>query len=140
MLYREVPKSPALMVGLALLLSLQTAAWSESFPRTMVRTLAGSAFTLPDDLDTCISILMVGFTQKGGSNTKPWAEMLEMDFTRAHGFAVYPVAVLAGVPPLFRDFALNSIRSGVTPLERALSDRRSRRKRLARAGWLPYAG
>jgi len=106
------------LIGLTLIVSLRTAAWSEAFPRTTVQTLSGSAFVLPDELDGPVGILVVGFTQKAGSNTKPWIERLRQDFTRADGFAVYPIAVLAGVPPLFRPFALGSIRAGVPTEER----------------------
>lgn len=34
------------------------------------------------------------------------------------GYAVYPVAVLAGVPALFRSFAVGSIRGSVAPRDR----------------------
>ncbi|MGO9413299.1 MAG: hypothetical protein ACLQCB_21435 [Spirochaetia bacterium] len=110
-------RTSILSITSALALLLAAAAWSDSFPRTTVQTLAGSAFVLPDDLEAAADILVVGFTQKAGSNTKPWTERLARDFTRADGFAVYPVAVLAGVPALFRSFALNSIRGGVDPQE-----------------------
>jgi hypothetical protein len=111
-------KTSALLVGLALALCLRTAAWSDAFPRIAVHTLGGSSFTLPDDLDAPTDILVVGFTQKAGSNTGPWTERLRQDFTLSEGYAVYPVAVLAGVPALFRPFALNSIRAGVLQADR----------------------
>lgn len=98
---------------------LQAGAWSKLIPRATIQTLAGSSFVLPDDLEADTDILVVGFTQKAGSNNKPWMDRLERDFTAAEGFAVYPVAVIAGVPPVFRSFALGSIRSGVAPQERA---------------------
>ena len=104
-----------MLFGLTLMLCFLSAGWSDSFPRTNVQTLAGSAFVLPDDLEADTNILVVGFTQKAGPNTKPWTERLKQDFTHTDGFAVYPVAVLAGVSPLFRGFALSSIRSGIAP-------------------------
>lgn len=115
---RKRSKISILIVGLTLMLSLQAATWSDSFPRTTVQTLTGSAFVLPDDLEAAAGILVVGFTQKAGSNTRPWVDRFEGDFTAADGFAVYPVAVIAGVPPLFRSFALGSIRSGIAPEKR----------------------
>lgn len=111
-------KTSALLIGLTLTVSLQTAAWSEAFPRTTVHTLAGSSFALPDDLEAATDILVVGFTQKAGSNTRPWTERFQQDFASAEGYSVYPVAVLAGVPALFRSFALSSIRAGVPQADR----------------------
>ena len=107
-----------LVVGLALVPSLQTAVWSDAFPRITAHTLGGSIFALPDDLEAATDILVVGFTQKAGSNTRPWTERLQRDFTGREGYAVYPVAVLAGVPALFRSFVLRAIRNGVPPGER----------------------
>ena len=118
MQYRRAPKTPLMIVALALLLSLPAAAWSEATPRITTHTLEGSTFTLPDDLQAATDILVVGFTKKAGSATRPWTERLERDFTAADGFAVYPAAVIAGVPELFRSFALNGIRASVSPAER----------------------
>ena len=103
---------------MGLILFLQVAAWSSAIPRLPVQTLEGSSFAIVDDLEAATDILVVGFTQKAGSNTAPWTERLQRDFTRVDGFAVYTVAVLAGVPRLFRPFALNSIRAGVPPSRR----------------------
>jgi hypothetical protein len=114
MLHREISRTPTLLYGLTLMLCLHSAGWSDSFPRTRVQIITGSAFTFPDNLDAPTAILAVGFTQKAGANTKPWAQRLERGFTRADGFSVYPEALHAGVSPLFRGFALSSIRSGVT--------------------------
>ncbi len=108
-----------MIVALALLLSLPAAAWSEATPRITTHTLEGSPFTLPDDLQAATDILVVGFTQKAGSATRPWIERLERDFTAADGFAVYAAAVIAGVPRLFRSFALNGIRASVSPADAA---------------------
>jgi len=106
------------IIGLAITASLPIAVGAEAFPRTTVQNLVGSDVVLPDQLEARINILVVGFTQKAGSNTKPWTERLKKDFTRADGFAVYPVAVLAGVPPIFRGFALGSIRGSVPTADR----------------------
>lgn len=106
-------------IGLSLILSLPAAAWADSIPAIAVDTLAGSAFVLPRDLAAATDILVIGFTQKAGSNTRPWSERLQQDFTPARGFAVYPVAVLAGVPLLFRSFALGSVKNGVALTERS---------------------
>jgi hypothetical protein len=118
MQHRKKSKIPVPLIALALMLSPHVSAWSDAIPRITVHTVEGSSFILPDDLEAAVDILVVGFTQKGGSNTRPWTERLQRDFTSADGFAVYPTAVLAGVPGLFRSFALNAIRADVSPGER----------------------
>ncbi len=102
-----------------LCLGLPAPAWPQSFPRSGLRTLDGAPFLLPDDLAGRVNILVIGFTQKAGGNTRPWVERLEKDFAAADGYAVYPVAVLAGVPALFRPLALGSIRGGIPPEKRS---------------------
>ena len=115
---RRRSKMPVTIVVLTLMLCLQAGAWSDAIPRLTVQTLEGSSFTLPDGLEAAANILVVGFTQKAGSNVRPWAERLQRDFTRADGFAVYTAAVLAGFRLSFRGFALNGIRAGVPPEQR----------------------
>lgn len=93
--------------------------WSDPIPHLSVQVLTGSTLSLPDDLPAGVSILVVGFTQKAGDNTRPWAERLRKDFTRPDGFTVYSVAVLAGVPAFFRPLAVNAIRGSVSPSDRS---------------------
>lgn len=82
--------------------------------------LTGSPFALPEDLPAGISILVIGFTQKAGDNSRPWVGRLRKDFPSAKGFNVYSVAVLAGVPVFFRPLVVNSIRRGVSPSDQAM--------------------
>ena len=117
MLHRTRHTGAALLLGSVLTL-VCAAAWSDSLPRVTLKTLEGSSFVVPGDLGGGTSILVVGFTRKAGANTRPWVERLRTSFHGDDGFAVYPVAVLAGVPALFRSFALNAIRAGVDPQER----------------------
>jgi hypothetical protein len=93
--------------------------WPDPIPRLSVQVLTGSTLSLPDDLPAGVSILVIGFTQKAGDNTRPWAERLRRDFAPSGGFTVYSVAVLAGVPALFRPFAVSSIRDSVSPSDRS---------------------
>ncbi len=117
MQHRERSQTAILLAALALAVS-PTTAWPDPLARTEARTLDGCAFVVPDDLAAHVDILVVGFTRKAGSNTNAWTERLRRDFSPSHGYAVYPVAVLAGVPGLFRSFALNAIRESVPPAER----------------------
>jgi len=94
--------------------------WSEPSPRLSVQMLTGSPFALPEDLPAGISILVIGFTQKAGDNSRPWVGRLRKDFPSAKGFNVYSVAVLAGVPVFFRPLVVNSIRRGVSPSDQAM--------------------
>jgi hypothetical protein len=114
---RTRSKTSVLLGSLVLAILLPTTACSEPLSRTAVQTLSGSAFVLPDDLAAAVDILVVGFTRKAGNNTGPWTERLRRDFKPEDGYAVYPVAVLAGVPGMFRSFALNSMRGSVPKAE-----------------------
>ena len=105
------------MLGLAVLLSSETA-WPGSFPRIPPQTLSGSRFLIPDDLGGDVNVMVIGFTEKTGSNNRPWIERLENGFGRESGVAIYPVAVLAGVPAPFLFFALGSIRGSTAPEKR----------------------
>ena len=101
------------VLAAAILTAVAASAWSDPIPRLAVESLSGSAATLPDDLPAGLTILVIGFTQKAGDNTRPWGERLGKDFTPANGFTVYSVAVLAGVPAFFRPLAVNAIRGSV---------------------------
>jgi len=107
------------VLALAILAAPAVAGWSESIPRLSARTLSGGTVVLPDDLAAGVTILVVGFTRKAGDNTRPWVERLRRDFTPAEGFTVYSVAVIAGVPALFRPLAAGAIRGSVPPADRA---------------------
>jgi len=124
------------VAALVLLPSCVVCSWPQGAFQLTVQTLEGTRFSIPGDLSAAVNILVIGFTRKAGAAARPWTERLERDFPVSRGFAVYPVAVLAGVPALFRAFALAATRSDSAPLERsrtlvALSDE---------AAWKKLAG
>ena len=80
MQHRRRPHIAILIVGSTLMLFLPAAAWCDAIPRLTVQTLEGVSFTLPNDLEAAVDILVVGFTQKAGSNTRPWTERLRAGF------------------------------------------------------------
>ena len=89
------------------------ALWSGTIPRLGLQTLNGDSFFIPDDLQGRVNVLIIGFSQRAGSNNKPWIDRFERDFASDKSCAIYPVAILTGVPALFRNFAVASIRKGV---------------------------
>ena len=58
--------------------------------------------------------LAIGFTKRAGSKSRAWIDRLEKDFGDRPGFAAYGVAVLAGVPPLFRGLALDGVKNTIS--------------------------
>ncbi len=118
MLHRLDARTFGRLIGAALLLPLQTAAWPASFPQTSLQTLSGTAFQIPGSLEGRVNILVLGFTRRAGSNTGPWLEALRRDFRSADGFVIYSVAVLAGVPAPFRPVALAITRAGIPAEQR----------------------
>jgi hypothetical protein len=111
----------AWILGLVACLLFAQASLSEAVPRIGAQTLSGDSLSIPNDLRGRVNILIIGFTQRAGSNNVPWTDRFERDFAADTGCAVYQVAVLASVPALFRNLVINSIRKGV-PI-----DRRARR-------------
>jgi len=108
-----------MMISLAILLTafLTPVAWAEPVPHLVLSSLKHQPFVLPDDVRGVVSVLFVGFSQKAGSNAKGWTDRVEKDFPSTPGLRSYTVAVLAGVPTLFRSMVVGFIENG-TPANR----------------------
>lgn len=76
-----------------------------------VHSLAGRRLVLPADLGRP-ALLIVGFTRESSRQTRPWAERARGDSGLA-GIAIEQVAVIAGIPRLFRGLAESQIRSAI---------------------------
>ena len=72
MKHRTSPRRQLWSIGFLLCLSFSAAAGAESFPDIIARTLGGATVQLPNDLEGRVNVLVIGFTQKAGSNTAPW--------------------------------------------------------------------
>jgi hypothetical protein len=64
------------------------------------------------------TVLIVGFTQKAGDKSKPWADRFERDFEAEPRFVCYSIAVLSGVPPFLRTLVLGFIKNGTDSKDR----------------------
>ena len=91
--------------------------WSLPIPRLELTSLENKRFVLPVDAQASVNVLVIGFTQKAGENNKPWIDRLGRDFPPTPRCATYSVAILTGVPALFRSLALSGMRNAI-PTER----------------------
>jgi hypothetical protein len=88
--------------------------WGAAIPHLDLERIDGAAFSLPEDLKAKANVLVIGFTRRAGANNEAWFERFAREFRAEPGFAAYGVAVLAGVPPLFRRFALDGVKKALT--------------------------
>lgn len=92
--------------------------WAAAIPHLEVKRLDGIGFALPEGLRAKVNVLVIGFTRKAGSSNKAWIDRFEQGFRGKPDVAVFSVAVLASVPPLFRQLALNGIEKSVPDVKR----------------------
>ena len=74
--------------------------------------------TVPDS-QKAVTVLVIGFSQKGGDQTKPWAQRFAHDFGAEPRVACYSVAQLSGVPSLLRSMVAGLIKVGTPGPDRA---------------------
>lgn len=114
---RNAPKKPFAVAALLLVLISQEARAGE-VPDLELQHLDGRPFLLPADAIGSVTVLVIGFTRKAGTNSGPWAARLESQFGGNPSCAIHSVAILAGVPALFRGFAYAAVERSVSPSER----------------------
>jgi len=90
---------------------------AETLPRLEGETLSKKPIVLPDAAHGKITLLVIGFTKKGGQTTGAWQKQLRNDFGADERYAVYPVAVLEDVPHFMRGMITRGIRSSTPPSE-----------------------
>ena len=101
----------------AILMLLAVGARAESPPRLEGETLSKKAIVLPDAAHGKITLLVMGFSKKGGQATGPWEKQFKNDFGADQRYTVYPLAILEDVPRLIRGMVTSGIRSSTPPSE-----------------------
>lgn len=115
---RNRPKKPFAVAALLLVLMPQ-AARAAVVPHLELQHLDGTPFLLPADAIGSVTVLVVGFTQAAGTKSGPWVTRLESQFGANPSCTIHSVAILAGVPALFRGFVHAAVERNVSPSERA---------------------
>lgn len=92
--------------------------WTATIPHLDVKRMDGTGFALPGDLRAKVNVLVIGFTRKAGTSNKAWIDRFEQGFRDEPAVAVFGVAVLASVPPLFRRLALDGVKKSVPDTKR----------------------
>ncbi len=87
-------------------------AWAAPLPSLTLTRLDGRSITLPQSGEA-LTVLVVGFSRRAGGLVDAWADRFDRDFGADPSVAIYRVAVLSGVPALFRHLVLGSIKSSV---------------------------
>jgi hypothetical protein len=81
-------------------------------PKIHGETVNGRPIELPEAAAGKIALLLLGFSKQGGEQTGVWEDHVSKDFADDPRFTVYTIAVLEGVPALFRGMVKSGIRSG----------------------------
>jgi hypothetical protein len=90
---------------------------AQALPPLTATSLDGLAVTVPEPGK--VTVLVIGFSQKGGDETGPWARRFVRDFGSEPGVAFYSVAQLSGVPGWLRPLIVGFIKNGTPTAERA---------------------
>ena len=85
-------------------------------PPTNAETLSGKEITLPDTVRGHLTILIVGFSRKGGERTGDWNRRLRQELASDHGIEIHQVAELQGAPRLLRGMIVSGMKKG-TPAD-----------------------
>ena len=115
--------------------SVGVACYGETMPQTAGETLSGQTVTLARAVRGQRVVLVAGFSRTGGEGTGAWVKAVQTD-PALKGVAVWQVALLAGVPGLFRGAIRNGMKKGMP------EEQQSRFVVLAQdeAAWRSYFG
>jgi ATP10 protein len=90
-----------------------------ALPRLEGESLSGNKVVLPTDAHGKITLLVIGFSRKGGDATHPWAERFKKDFADDPKVALYSVAELEGAPRFIRGIIVSSMKKGTPEADRS---------------------
>jgi hypothetical protein len=123
-----------LTVWLFLLAAVATC-HGQTMPQTAGETLSGQTLTLAQAVRGQRVVLVAGFSRAGGQGTGAWVKAVQAD-PALKGVAVWQVALLAGVPGIFRGAIRNGMKKGMP------EEQQSRFVVLAQdeAAWRSYFG
>jgi hypothetical protein len=122
-------------IGTAVLLCGAAMAVAQAMPQTAGETLSGHTVTLAQAVRGQRVVLVAGFSRAGGSGTGAWVKAVKAD-PALKGVEVWQVALLAGVPGIFRAAIRNGMKKGMP------EEQQSRFVVLAQdeAAWRSYYG
>jgi hypothetical protein len=98
---------------IALLMAGQTCL-AQAIPPTPGQTLTGKRIVLAEAARGQVTILVAGFSRKGGDGCGAWVDALEKDPALARA-ATYQIAMLEAAPSLLRGMIVSGIRKGLAP-------------------------
>jgi hypothetical protein len=98
----------ALLVTLATTLSAAT-----TIPTTTGTALDGHTLTLPHDLSTPATVLIVGFTRGSSDATTAWGKSIRTALATTPAIDYYDIAFLQDAPSFIRPLILRNIRKQV---------------------------
>jgi hypothetical protein len=90
----------------------QTSGPGSDPPKIRGETVNGKPIELPEAATGKTTVLILGFSKQGGQQTGVWQDHLSQDFATDPYFTSYTIAMLEGVPTLFRGMIKSGIRSG----------------------------
>ncbi|MDE3063960.1 MAG: hypothetical protein KGJ51_13000 [Acidobacteriota bacterium] len=102
--------------AVAVLLCGAGMAMAQTMPQTAGETLSGQRVTLAQAVRGQRVVLVAGFSRAGGEGTGAWVKAVQTD-PALKGVAVWQVAMLAGVPGIFRGAIRNGMKKGLTAAE-----------------------
>ena len=94
------------------LFAAEAAGYGETMPQTAGETLSGQTVTLAQAVRGQRVVLVAGFSRAGGEGTGAWVKAVQAD-PALKGVAVWQVALLAGVPGIFRGAIRNGMKKGM---------------------------
>ena len=89
---------------------------AQSIPQIRAKALDNSEIALPGPGSKQPLILIVGFSQRGGTLCQAWSKKISSDYQSDPRVAYFTLAVLQGAPSLFRPMIVRGIRKGL-PVE-----------------------
>jgi hypothetical protein len=87
----------------------------QSIPTTRGTLLSGQPISLPQDLTTRYTILILGFTEKSAASSKEWGKQTHDMLSLNPSIASFQLPVLASVPRLIRGIVLRSMKKDLSP-------------------------
>jgi ATP10 protein len=112
---QSVAISVALLLAGAPHAAAQTLAVGTALPQLRGETLLGNSLVLPDAAAGKAAFLTIGFSKKGGKNTRAWSERFAKDYGSHANLTSYSVAMLEEAPKILRGFIKAGIKKSVPP-------------------------
>ena len=89
------------------------ASHAQQIPATQAKTLDGTAVSFPDAATGKPLLFVIGFSHKGGEESREWNKRLAPLYLKDAHVLYYEAAVLAGVPSLVMKMILHGMRKDI---------------------------